>query len=66
MKKLSTPADVVKTIKTKKGKWEIYKVGEQYSTRLVARNGYIICSNSGFNSVQNAIKNIKAVQSTCL
>jgi uncharacterized protein YegP (UPF0339 family) len=64
MKKLSTPVEVVKTIKTKKGKWEIYKVKKQFSTRLIARNGYIICSNSGFNTVQNAMKNISAVQST--
>ena len=66
MKKRATPVEVAKTIFTKKGRWEIYKVGKQFSTRLIARNGYIICSNSGFNNVQNAMKNIKAVQSTCL
>ncbi len=69
--------DVVKTIPATKGRWEIYVsneiilgsgkrsfVSQQYGTRLISRNGKIICGNTGFNSVRNAVKNIKAVRAS--
>lgn len=59
---------VVHTIKTAKGKWEIYvtKKGrwKHYGTRLVSRNGYVICANTGFNNMTAAKKNIAAVRKT--
>ena len=56
----------IKKIKTATGAtWEIYRynVGKvpQYGTRLIARNGKLICGNTGFNKVAGAIKNIKAI-----
>lgn len=57
---------VKKTIKTKTGaRWEIYlyHVGKvpQYGTRLIARNGKVIDSNTGFNTLHIAYKNILSV-----
>lgn len=56
----------IKKIKTISGStWEIYtySVGKvkQYGTRLIARNGKLICGNTGFNTVAGAVKNIKAI-----
>lgn len=69
--------DVVKVIPAKKGRWEIYVtveaihtkkfntiIKEQYGTRLISRNGKIICGNTGFNTIAIAKKNIKAVQAS--
>ena len=53
---------VVKTIKTQSGaKWEIYREGKQYGTRLISKNGKLICGNTGFNTVAIAMKNINSV-----
>lgn len=72
-----TATDVVKVIPAKKGRWEIYvseettwpknlvaRVARQYGTRLISRNGKIICGNTGFNTIAIAKKNIKAVQAS--
>jgi len=66
-----TEGEVVKTIKAKKGRWEIYKyvenkkAGEKcYGTRLIAGNGNLICGNTGFNQMAGAIKNIKAIKAS--
>jgi uncharacterized protein YegP (UPF0339 family) len=63
--------EVVKIIPAKKGRWEIYKhvqnkkTGEKcYGTRLIARNGNLICGNTGFNQMAGAIKNIKAIKAS--
>lgn len=63
--------EVVKTIKAKKGRWEIYKYVENkktgmkcYGTRLIARNGNLICGNMGFNQLAGAMKNIRAIKAS--
>lgn len=74
---MKTATDVVKVIPAKKGRWEIYVTVEiiplkrnksvikkQYGTRLISRNGKIICGNTGFNTIAIAKKNIKAVQAS--
>ena len=59
------PGIVVKIIKAKKGKWEIYKMKDgTFGNRLISRNGYLICSNKDFNRVESALKNIRAVQAS--
>ena len=55
---------VVKIIPAKKGRWEIYQSGKQFGTRLLARNGKLICGNTGFNTVAGAVKNIKSIQAS--
>lgn len=67
-------SNIVKTIKTKKGKWEIYrytkkKTGKtviRFGNRLMANNGNNICNNKDFNTQYGSLKNIKAVQATCV
>lgn len=64
--KSKRPGTVVRKERTRCGLWEVYAYTEgkrkQYGTRLIAGNGYLICSNKGFNSVTAALKNIKAVK----
>ena len=57
--------EVVKVIKTKAGRWEVFISDDNYCTRLISRNGKVICFNHGFNTLKGALKNIKAVQNTC-
>lgn len=60
------PGTVVKTHKGKRGMWEIYRMKDgTYGNRLISRNGLIICGNKGFNKLANAVKNMRAVQSSC-
>jgi len=56
----------IKKIKSSSGAtWEIYRYGigkvPQYGTRLIAKNGKLICGNTGFNTVAGAMKNIRSI-----
>jgi len=66
---LKPKEEVVATLPAKKGKWEIYKSLSSgvrtYGTRLLSRNGKLICGNTGFNTLASAKKNIKAVVASC-
>lgn len=63
---LRRPGTVVHKYKGKRGTWEIYRMKDgSYGNRLISRNGLIICGNKGFNVAKNAIKNMRAVQSSC-
>lgn len=61
-KKSSSTA--VKILPAKKGKWEIHKGAKTFWTRLVSRNGRVICSNTGFNTHKAAEKNINAIKAS--
>lgn len=40
------------------------KKTETFGTRLTAKNGNILCGNTGFDTLQSALKNIRAVQAS--
>jgi len=66
---LKPKEEVILVLTAKKGKWEIYKSITKgirtYGTRLLSRNGKLICGNTGFNTLASAKKNIKAVVASC-
>jgi uncharacterized protein YegP (UPF0339 family) len=57
---------IIKTIKGKKGKWEIYSYKQNnktyYANRLVSANGWIICDNTGFIKLESAEMNIGKIK----
>jgi uncharacterized protein YegP (UPF0339 family) len=58
--------EILKTIKGKKGKWEIYSYKKNnklyYANRLVSANGWIVCVNDGFSKLNYCEDNIRRVQ----
>lgn len=56
----------IKKIKGKGGIWEVYsynvKSKKFFANRLVAKNGWIVCTNNGFTTLKNAELNIEKVQ----
>lgn len=70
MKTPTKKETVVREFKTSnRSKWQIVKstTGKtvQYFCRLRSRNGNILSTGTGLNTVQAAIKNIKAVINSC-
>ncbi len=61
---MKTTETIVKTIKVKSGRLEIYSYQDgkklQYANRIIANNGKLTSGNKGFNTVYGAMKNIKS------
>lgn len=56
----------IEKVQGKKAYWEVYSYKKNgktfFGNRLVSKNGWIVCSNDGFISRINCLKNIEKVK----